>query len=285
MGGWVWRVHLHTSLTPEQRATLALWAVPGLGPEDAGGPARVRRGLAGPLVGSPVREWLAEAPLLLARAPPAGRRCRSWTPLADAAAGALRVARGMELAFAGERAFPERLGGTAGCASAPLLQGAGGAAPAPRGHGGQPPSGSGLPPFARTFAAAGGRGRGGRGLRRGHGRGPGLPLRRPGCGGETWAFLGSALDELDPPQARMLPEFLERGGVYFSELPPGVRASRTPSPGETVSSLARRMRCWCSGRAGIRGAATRRRTGWRWGVRCSPCPATCATRPRRAATR
>jgi DNA processing protein len=50
------------------------------------------------------------------------------------------------------------------------------------------------------------------------------------AGGETWAFLGSALDELDPPQARMLPEFLERGGVYFSELPPGVRASRATFP-------------------------------------------------------
>jgi DNA processing protein len=50
------------------------------------------------------------------------------------------------------------------------------------------------------------------------------------AGGETWAFLGSALDELDPAQARLLPHFLERGGVFFSELPPGTRASTTTFP-------------------------------------------------------
>jgi DNA processing protein len=50
------------------------------------------------------------------------------------------------------------------------------------------------------------------------------------AGGETWAFLGSALDELDPAQAKLLPHFLARGGVFFSELPPGVRASTTTFP-------------------------------------------------------
>lgn len=49
-------------------------------------------------------------------------------------------------------------------------------------------------------------------------------------GGETWAFLGSALDELDPAQAKQLPHFLERGGTFFSDLPPGVRASRDTFP-------------------------------------------------------
>ncbi|WP_194858499.1 DNA-processing protein DprA, partial [Myxococcus sp. AB056] len=49
-------------------------------------------------------------------------------------------------------------------------------------------------------------------------------------GGETWAFLGSALDALDTAQARLLPHFLDRGGVFFSELPPGVRASTTTFP-------------------------------------------------------
>jgi DNA processing protein len=50
------------------------------------------------------------------------------------------------------------------------------------------------------------------------------------AGGETWAFLGSALDELDEPQARLMPHVLERGGVFYSELPPGVRASRSTFP-------------------------------------------------------
>jgi predicted Rossmann fold nucleotide-binding protein DprA/Smf involved in DNA uptake len=49
-------------------------------------------------------------------------------------------------------------------------------------------------------------------------------------GGETWAFLGSALDALDPAQARLLPHFLTRGGVFYSELPPGVRASTRTFP-------------------------------------------------------
>jgi DNA protecting protein DprA len=49
-------------------------------------------------------------------------------------------------------------------------------------------------------------------------------------GGETWAFLGSALDALDPAQARLPPHVLGRGGVFFSELPPGVRASVTTFP-------------------------------------------------------
>ena len=43
-------------------------------------------------------------------------------------------------------------------------------------------------------------------------------------GGETWAFLGSALDVVDAAQARLIPAILDAGGVVFSELPPGIRA-------------------------------------------------------------
>ena len=49
-------------------------------------------------------------------------------------------------------------------------------------------------------------------------------------GAETWAFTGSALDELDPPQAKLLPKVLEGGGMFFTELPLGVRASTTTFP-------------------------------------------------------
>src|SRR5262249_31731921 len=49
-------------------------------------------------------------------------------------------------------------------------------------------------------------------------------------GGETWAFLGSALDELDSAQAELLPSFLEGAGMFYSELPMGVRASTTSFP-------------------------------------------------------
>lgn len=48
--------------------------------------------------------------------------------------------------------------------------------------------------------------------------------------GETWAFLGAALDQLDPAQEKLGPSILHGGGVLFSELPPGVRASTTTFP-------------------------------------------------------
>jgi DNA processing protein len=54
-----------------------------------------------------------------------------------------------------------------------------------------------------------------------------------GCleaGQETWAFLGSALDELDPAQAKLAPLILDAGGSLYSELPPGVRASTVTFP-------------------------------------------------------
>jgi DNA protecting protein DprA len=49
-------------------------------------------------------------------------------------------------------------------------------------------------------------------------------------GGETWAFLGSALDEVDAAQARLVPAILDGGGAVFSELPPGIRASKQTFP-------------------------------------------------------
>lgn len=50
------------------------------------------------------------------------------------------------------------------------------------------------------------------------------------AGRPTWAFLGSALDTLDPAQAALEPSVLGSGGAYYSELPPGVRASTTTFP-------------------------------------------------------
>src|SRR5262249_11521411 len=50
------------------------------------------------------------------------------------------------------------------------------------------------------------------------------------AGGETWAFLGSALDSLDAAQERLVPAILDAGGAIYSELPPGIRASRQTFP-------------------------------------------------------
>ncbi|WP_224361898.1 DNA-processing protein DprA [Hyalangium versicolor] len=217
----------HT-LTSEQRATLALWAVPGLGPKTLEALRVFSRGSLARLVGSPVREWLVEAPLPT----PVRRRL---APVADLAPVTDRLlerceAAGLELAFAGERTFPERLASTPD--APPLLFYKGHVGP-PRRRvamvGSRHPD-QGFLPFARDFARR--VAEGGVGVVSGAAMGVDRACHFGAldADGETWAFLGSALDELDPPQARMLPEFLERGGVYFSELPPGVRASRSTFP-------------------------------------------------------
>jgi DNA processing protein len=180
------------------------------------------------LVDSPVREWLAEAPLPMA----VRRRLAPVVELAPVAAQVLErcEAAGMELAFAGERTFPERL---AGIADAPPVLFYKGQVGPPRRRvamvGSRHPD-QGFLPFARTFARLVAEGEVGIISGAAMGVDRACHYGALDAGGETWAFLGSALDELDPPQARMLPEFLERGGVYFSELPPGVRASRNTFP-------------------------------------------------------
>ncbi|MDY7224792.1 DNA-processing protein DprA [Hyalangium rubrum] len=217
----------HT-LTPEQRATLALWAVPGLGPKTLEALRAFAGGHLESLAARPVREWLAQAPM----SPQVRKRLAMVTELGLVADRVLErcEASGMELAFAGGQAFPERLAGVPD--APPLLFYKGHVGP-PRRRvamvGSRHPD-QGFLPFARTFARQ--VAEGGVGVVSGAAMGVDRACHwgAMDAGGETWAFLGSALDELDEPQARMLPSFLERGGVYFSELPPGVRASRSTFP-------------------------------------------------------
>jgi DNA processing protein len=216
------------SLTPEQRATLALWAVPGLGPKTLEAVRAFAGGSLARLVGSPVREWVAEVPV----SSQVRRRLAGVEALGPVADRLLEqsAAGGMEVAFAGERAFPERL--AAAPDAPPVLFYKGNVGP-PRRRvamvGSRHPD-QGFLPFARKFARE--VAEGGVGVVSGAAMGVDRACHYGALdvGGETWAFLGSALDELDEPQARMLPEFLDRGGVYFSELPPGVRASRQTFP-------------------------------------------------------
>lgn len=48
--------------------------------------------------------------------------------------------------------------------------------------------------------------------------------------GETWAFLGSGLDQLDPSQAALWPYVRDGNGTYFSEFPPGARGDKSTFP-------------------------------------------------------
>lgn len=212
----------------EQCALLALWAVPGLGPRALDALRAFADGRLESLAAVPVRDWVAEAPLTpqvrrrLARVPELGALAeRVWEACE---AGQMRVA------FAGEHEYPERLQGVLD--APPLLFYRGEVSP-PRRRvamvGSRHPDG-GFLPYARSFARR--VAEGGVGIVSGAAMGVDRACHwgAMDAGGETWAFLGSALDALDVAQARMLPHFLERGGVFFSELPPGVRASTTTFP-------------------------------------------------------
>jgi DNA processing protein len=48
--------------------------------------------------------------------------------------------------------------------------------------------------------------------------------------GETWAFTGAALDQLDRSQQVLADEMLAKAGTIFCEYPPGVRADPTTFP-------------------------------------------------------
>jgi DNA protecting protein DprA len=46
-------------------------------------------------------------------------------------------------------------------------------------------------------------------------------------GGETWAFVGSAIDQLDAPQRALVPVFDQAKASIFSQYPPGTRADKS----------------------------------------------------------
>jgi len=215
-------------LTAEQRALLALWTVPGLGPRALDQLRSFSGGALARLAAAPVRDWVGEAPVPA----PVRRRLAELSCLSSLAERVLthcdRV--GMGVAFAGERTYPALLAGSPD--APPLLFYRGQVGP-PRRRvamvGSRQPD-TGFLPFARTFARQ--VAEGGVGVVSGAAAGVDRACHwgAMDAGGETWAFLGSALDALDPAQAKLLPHFLARGGVFFSELPPGVRASTTTFP-------------------------------------------------------
>lgn len=215
-------------MTWEQRATLALWAVPGIGPRALEGLRALGGGRLEPLARVPVREWVAEVRLPV----PVRQQLAAVPELGLVAERVLErcAAAGMRVAFAGERSYPARL---AEVADAPPLLFFRGQVGPPRRRvamvGSRHPD-QGFLPFARTLARK--VAEGGVGVVSGAAAGVDRACHwgAMDAGGETWAFLGSALDELDPAQAKLEPAFLERGGVFFSELPPGVRASTQTFP-------------------------------------------------------
>lgn len=213
----------------ERDALLALWAVPGLGTKGLE-TIRAHLGALGDCLEASPRQWVQG----LALAEPVIERLRMIDRLGSLAELVReRAALGdMKIAFQADAAYP------------PLLRDAEDAPPVLfyRGPGAQlrhsryvalvgsrrPENG--FPRIARRFAAD--CAEAGLGVVSGAAMGVDRACHQGAlnAGGESWAFLGSALDEIDPAQAQLLPLFLEKDGTFFSELPPGVRASRESFP-------------------------------------------------------
>lgn len=209
-------------------ATLGLWAVPGIGPKALESIRGLFDGNLGAVLRAPIGEWSREVKLSAT-----SRQCLSQVESLGELGQQLaaRAKRdGVGIAFPGEAAFP---GNLVGLPDAPPVLFYRGTPSSPRRRiamvGSRHPD-QGFLPFAQRFAHE--VAEAGLGVVSGAAQGVdrACHLGALEVGAETWAFLGSALDELDPAQAKLLPSFLKRGGMFYSELPPGVRASASTFP-------------------------------------------------------
>jgi DNA protecting protein DprA len=216
----------------ERRAVLGLWAVPGLGPKTLEALSqRFPEGFA-PLLGVPSSELTSE----LAAVPDVSRQVLEVLPEVPSLESlAQRVEErasegGMELLFQGDEGYPERL---CEVATAPPVLFFRGTVGAPRKRlamvGSRHPD-QGFLPRARAVALE--LASAGLGVVSGAAEGVDRVCHQAAveAGQETWAFLGSALDALDPAQSILLREIWDAGGSAYSELPPGVPAGKTTFP-------------------------------------------------------
>jgi DNA processing protein len=211
----------------ERDALLSLWAIPGIGPLGVDSLAQREGGLES-LLDAPPRSWMDDFTL----AAPIRERLLQVEKLREIGERVRQRAEstGIRIAFAGEQAYPPNLVGVED--SPPLLFHRG--MPGPRQPcvamvGSRHPDQGFLPTataFARDLAGAGVC------VVSGAADGVDTACHRGAlaAGAQTWAFVGSGLDQLDPVQADLLPDVLRGGGVFYSELPPGVRARKQSFP-------------------------------------------------------
>lgn len=223
------------SYTSEQLLSAGLWALPGLGAVSLREILAALGDRAASALELPFEEWLLEAPVqaqagnLLEKANEAG--------LKSAAEAAERVFErcqktGIRLAFRGEPAYPARLGEVRD--APPLLFYLGpGAISAARARvalvGTRKPDDAGIKAADRLSTGVA---RGGMVVVSGAAAGIDTCCHEGALavGGETWAVLGSSLDQIDGGPRPLVWRILEKGGSVFSELPPGVRADRKKFP-------------------------------------------------------
>lgn len=208
----------------KKRAVAGLWAVPGIGPMAV---AKVERllGLAN-LTDTLIGEWLDLVPDLPAQAVRCIPRGRTLGELGDELLK--RAARHhMKIAWHGEREYPALLAETASAPPLLFYWGPGTDAPARRRlamvgtRNPDPLCIETLKPLIAGVAARG------IGIVSGAARGIDAMAHRGAAAndGETWAFIGSALDQMDPPQANLWHQVKRKGATFWTELPPGVRSA------------------------------------------------------------
>jgi DNA protecting protein DprA len=212
----------------ERLAILSLWAIPGIGPKALAAIGCLFRGDLTAILSLAPKEWMSELKLTV---PVRGMLARvtKMENLGNCLMDRAKKAR-MGVAFPGDDAFPSKL---SEIADAPPVLFHRGFPSAPRRRlamvGSRHPD-QGFLKKARQFANA--VAQGGVGIISGAAIGVDSEchLGALEARAETWAFVGSGLDELDPAQAELQPKVLKGGGVFYSELPPGVRASTTTFP-------------------------------------------------------
>lgn len=206
----------------ERRATAALWSIQGVGPVTIR-EVRQRLGPLGDLLERPVASW---APLI----PWRGEALARVLSLGSLAAGAERLERrcqalGARILHHCDPGFPPRL---KVIGNAPLLLfafGPGAETSARRRLAIVGTRSLEAGALNRLMEVAASAARSGLGIVSGAAIGCDQAAHRGALSaqGETWAFLGSALDEIDAPQQAVTREILDGGGTLFSEFPPGCR--------------------------------------------------------------
>ncbi len=211
--------------TADRRATAALWSIQGIGPKTLREILR-RVGPLAELLDRPLSSW---APLV---------PWRGDTLAYLMAAGSLRAAadrleqRCSELdariLFAGDPAFPARLVGLEDAPALLFTFGPGAEAPPRRRLAIVGTRRVDRALMDRVENIAGEAAYHGLGIISGAAQGVDMAAHQGALlgGGETWAFLGSALDEIDFGQRTITHQILQAGGTVFSEFPPGFRANK-----------------------------------------------------------
>lgn len=215
----------------EKRVVAGLWAVPGLGPKTV---ERLREKfvpfehLADCLIGEWCDEPGVELPTHAARCIPKGR---TLGQLGDELLEAAKQQQ-MKIAWRGEPAYPDRLAEIVDAPPMLFYRGPGTTAPARRRIamvGTRDPDSLSLTelvPLIQQVAHVGiGVVSGGA-----FGIDTVAHVNAAKVGGETWAFVGSALDQLDDHQQKLWDSVAPAGATFWSELPPGVRAARKTFP-------------------------------------------------------